>query len=501
MNMITNEDLKFFEEYKEICAAYQLAGSTLYFDLATAAPKAGVPYRNKMLAVLSGEAFSYQMKPEHLKRLEDMYQNAGEESELKKELALYFRLIEDVRKLPKEVYIRRKQILADSQSIWEQAKAKNDFSMFAPYLEKVIESQKEVLNFLDKSCSDYDYLLDRYEMGTGAEMYDSFFARVKEKLLPLIREIQERGRKIDDSVLFADYDVKEQEAFLEELKDYMQVDRDCCYMGVSEHPFTEFFSAKEARITTHYHKNSLMSAILSTVHEYGHALYALQVEEKYDGTALKDAIGSAMHESQSRLMENHIGRNPAFWESNYPKLQKRFPDKLGKISLECFMEMVNVSRPSLIRTEADELTYPVHVLIRYELEKEIFGGHVETCELEKLWNDKYQSYLGVCAARSSEGILQDIHWSAGDFGYFPTYALGSAYAAQFFHAMEKEIPVVEALRKGDFHVISNWLREKIHRYGAAETADEILVLATGENFNPDYYIDYLVEKYTKLYHL
>lgn len=174
MNMITNEDLKFFEEYKEICAAYQLAGSTLYFDLATAAPKAGVPYRNKMLAVLSGEAFSYQMKPEHLKRLEDMYQNAGEESELKKELALYFRLIEDVRKLPKEVYIRRKQILADSQSIWEQAKAKNDFSMFAPYLEKVIESQKEVLNFLDKSCSDYDYLLDRYEMGTGAEMYDSF---------------------------------------------------------------------------------------------------------------------------------------------------------------------------------------------------------------------------------------------------------------------------------------------------------------------------------------
>ena len=240
----------------------------------------------------------------------------------------------------------------------------------------MIESQKEVLNFLDKSCSDYDYLLDRYEMGTGAEMYDSFFARVKEKLLPLIREIQERGRKIDDSVLFADYDVKEQEAFLEELKDYMQVDRDCCYMGVSEHPFTEFFSAKESRITTHYHKNSLMSAILSTVHEYGHALYALQVEEKYDGTALKDAIGSAMHESQSRLMENHIGRNPAFWESNYPKLQKRFPDKLGNISLEHFMEMVNVSRPSLIRTEADELTYPVHVLIRYELEKEIFGGHV-----------------------------------------------------------------------------------------------------------------------------
>ncbi len=499
--MITSEDLKFFNEYKEICAAYQLAGSTMYFDLATTAPKAGVPYRNRMLSVLLGEAFSYQMKPEHLQRLEDMYRKAEEESELKKELSLYFRLIEDVRKLPKEVYVGRKQILADSQSTWEQAKAENDFSLFLPHLEKVIKSQKEVLTYLDKTCSDYDYLLDRYEMGTNAAMYDGFFAKVKERLLPLIREIQERGRKIDDSVLFADYDEKEQEAFLEELKKYMQVDGDCCYMGVSEHPFTEFFSAKETRITTHYHKDNLMSAILSTVHEYGHALYALQVEEKYDGTAFKDAIGSAMHESQSRLMENHIGRNTAFWESNYPKLQSRFPDKLKNIPIERFMEMVNVSRPSLIRIEADELTYPIHVLIRYELEKEIFDGSVEAHNLENLWNDRYKEYLGVCVARPSEGILQDIHWSAGDFGYFPTYALGSAYAAQFFHAMEKDISVEEALRKGDFHVITNWLKEKIHRYGVAKTADEILVLATGEHFNPDYYIDYLVDKYTKLYQL
>ncbi|MCM1136164.1 MAG: carboxypeptidase M32 [Clostridium sp.] len=498
---VTGEDLKFFAEYKEICAAYRIAGSTMYFDLATAAPKAGIPYRNRMLAVLSGEAFSYQMAPEYLGRLEDMYRRAEEGSELKRELALYFRLIEDVRKLPKEVYVRKQQVLADSQSAWQQAKEKNDFGMFLPHLEKVIAVQKEALTYLDKKCGDYDYLLDRYEMGTSAAAYDSFFTAVKEKLLPLIGEIQRRGKKIDDSILFSDYDVRAQEAFVEELKDYLQVDRNCCYMGLSEHPFTEFFSARETRITTHYYKNNLLSAILSTVHEYGHALYALQVEEKYDGTAFKDAIGSAMHESQSRLMENHIGRHPAFWEVNYPKLQKHFPDKLGNISLEQFVEVINVSRPSLIRTEADELTYPVHVLIRYELEKEIFDGNVDISGLDRLWNDKYRKYLGVSPSGPAEGILQDIHWSAGDFGYFPTYAIGSAYGAQFFRAMEKEISVEDALRQGKMQVITDWMKEKIHRYGAAKTADEILVSATGEHFNPAYYIDYLVKKYTKLYEL
>lgn len=501
MSKITEKDADFFKEYKEICSAYQMAGSTLYFDLATAAPKAGIPYRNRMLAVLAGEAFTYQMKPEHLKRLEDMYENAGEGSGLKKELALYFRLIEDVRKLPKDVYVKRQQILADSQSMWQQAKEKDDFALFLPHLRKVIAMQKEVLSCLGRESSDYDYLLDRYEMGTDSETYDGFFGEVKAKLLPLIREIQERGKKIDDSVLFSGYDVREQEAFLEELKDYMQVDRNCCYMGVSEHPFTEFFSAKETRITTHFYPDNLMSAILSTVHEYGHALYALQVEEKYDGTAFKDAIGSAMHESQSRLMENHIGRNQAFWEVNYPRLQRHFPDKLRGIPLSRFMDMMNVSRPSLIRTEADELTYPIHVLIRYELEKEIFEGGADVGKLDGLWNDRYREYLGICAKRPSEGILQDIHWSAGDFGYFPTYAIGSAYAAQFFHAMEKEIPVEKALEQGDFSMIADWLKEKIHRFGAAQTADEILLSATGEHFNPGYYLDYLVEKYTRLYEL
>lgn len=495
------EELEFFKTYKDICAAYQLADSTMYFDVATAAPKAGIPYRNRMMSILAGEAFSYKMNPDNLKRLEAIYQEAGDDDDIKAELELYFRLIEEERRLPKELYVRRRRTLADSENAWEQAKADNDLEMFLPHFEKVIAIQKEVLTYMDKTCSDYDYMLDRFQIGTNTKTYDRFFAKVKEKLLPLIRKIQEEGCRIDDSILFSEYDIQEQKAFLKELQDYMKVDRSKCLLTTSVHPFTEFFSAQETRITTRYHKNSLMPAIFSTIHEYGHAQYALQIKEEYDGTAFKNAVGYAMHESQSRLMENHMGRSSALWEANYQNLQNHFPQQLGNVPLEQFVKMINVSRPSLIRIEADELTYPIHILIRYELEKEIFDGNVDLKELETMWNDKYEEYLGVRPSCPSEGILQDVHWSAGNLGYFPTYALGSAYAAQLFASMQKAVDVEDALRGGDFQRISGWLKENVHQFGASKTADEILVAATGEPFNPDYYIDYLTNKYTDLYEL
>lgn len=498
---MNQEDVKFFTEYKDICSAYGIAQGTMYFDITTIAPKAGVPYRNRMLSILAGEAFAYQMDPKHIQRLEKLYQEAEADSELKKELALYFRMIEDVRLLPKDVFVEQQLTIADSQSAWEKAKHDNDFALFAPHLKKVIAMQKKVLSYVDKNCSDYDYLLDRYQQGTNTALYDNFFQQIKDKLLPLIKRIQQEGRPIDNSILFQSYPQKEQEAFMEDLKDYLQVDRNECYMATSEHPFTQFFSAHEARITTHYYEHNLISAILSTIHEYGHALYSLQVDAAYDGTAFKDAIGYAMHESQSRFMENHIGRSHAFWEVNYPKLQKYFSKQLQDVSVDAFVDMMNVARPSLIRTEADELTYPIHILIRYELEKEIFSGDIEPEELEAKWNAKYEEYLGIRPEQSSKGILQDMHWGASNLGYFPTYALGSAYAAQFYHAMAKQLDVEAILRSGDFQQITNWLKEHIHHYGASLSADEILQKATGETFNPNYYIDYLINKYTRLYAL
>lgn len=491
---------KFFEEYKKINAAYSMATSTMYFDMATIAPANGISYRNEMFSILAGESFAYQMNPESLKKLEQL-QAITEDEELKEELKLQFRLLESVRKVPKDVFVNFRKTLADSEEAWQKAKNQNDYQIFKDHLIQVIKGQKELLTYVDKDCSDYDYLLDQYQIGLSREKYDEFFQLIKDELIPFIKQIVTEGKHIDQSPLLQHFDIKEQEAFMKELQDYLQVNPKECYMGTTEHPFTDFFSAHEARITTHYYENNVLSAILSTVHEYGHALYSLQVNENYDSTPFKDAIGCGMHESQSRLLENHIGRNRAMWEVNYPKLQAHFPEQLKDLSLDDFMDIVNSSQPSLIRTEADELTYPIHILIRYELEKQIFDGDVDYEKLDQMWNDKYEEYLGVRPEKDSEGILQDMHWGAGDLGYFPTYALGSAYAAQFFHTMEQQIDVNEALRTSHFEIITNWLKENIHKYGARYSADEILIKATGEPFNPHYYIDYLKNKFKKVYNL
>ena len=491
---------KFFEEYKKINAAYSMAASTMYFDMATIAPANGISYRNEMFSILAGESFAYQMNPESLKKLEQL-QAITEDEELKEELKLQFRLLESVRKVPKDVFVNFRKTLADSEEAWQKAKNQNDYQIFKDHLIQVIKGQKELLTYVDKDCSDYDYLLDQYQIGLSREKYDEFFQLIKDELIPFIKQIVTEGKHIDQSPLLQHFDIKEQEAFMKELQDYLQVNPKECYMGTTEHPFTDFFSAHEARITTHYYENNVLSAILSTVHEYGHALYSLQVNENYDGTPFKDAIGCGMHESQSRLLENHIGRNRAMWEVNYPKLQAHFPEQLKDLSLDDFMDIVNSSQPSLIRTEADELTYPIHILIRYELEKQIFDGDVDYEKLDQMWNDKYEEYLGVRPEKDSEGILQDMHWGAGDLGYFPTYALGSAYAAQFFHTMEQQIDVNEALCTSHFEIITNWLKENIHKYGARYSADEILIKATGEPFNPHYYIDYLKNKFKKVYNL
>jgi carboxypeptidase Taq len=272
-------------------------------------------------------------------------------------------------------------------------------------------------------------------------------------------------------------------------------------MGESEHPFTSDFSLHDVRITTKYLENSLTSSIFSIIHEYGHALYALHVDEKLEGLNVSKAMSSGMHESQSRLLENYIGKRYSFWVNNYPAVQNIFQEQLKDVSLDDFIKMINVTTPSLIRTEADELTYPLHIIIRYEIEKEMINDDVDFDHLNELWADKYEEYLGIRPQDDAEGILQDIHWVDGSFGYFPTYALGSAYSAQFMKAMEKDIDIDQELENNHFDVIENWLREHIHSLGALYNADEILEKVCHEPFNPNIYIDYLIQKYSSLYQL
>ena len=283
--------------------------------------------------------------------------------------------------------------------------------------------------------------------------------------------------------------------------DVMNFDKTKGLMKESEHPFTSGFGTTDVRITNHYYEDLLTSSIFSVIHETGHGLYEQNCNPELDETLLGGGASMAMHESQSRFYENIIGRKYSFWETHYPVLQELFKDELKDTTLDDFYHNVNKVVCSLIRTEADELTYSLHIMIRYELEKGLISGTISVDELPQKWNEMYENYLGITPPNDSLGVLQDIHWAGGSFGYFPTYALGSAYAAQLYNAMKKEINVDEIIKSKNLKEINEWLKKHVHYYGKTLSSKEIIIKSTKEEFNPKYYIEYLKEKYMSIYNL
>ncbi|MEG0265090.1 MAG: carboxypeptidase M32 [Erysipelotrichaceae bacterium] len=498
--MNKDEMIQFYKEYEEKLSAYQTALETIAFDQATIAPKAGEDARNQASAMLHGELFSH-MTNEHAMKVMDDLTKEDIEPILLKSIQQRLRSIRDIRILPKEVYVDYERTSSKTQSMWEKAKKANDYKLYEPYLIKLIEKKKNLLTYRKESLSDYEKLLDDFEEGMSIEKYEVFFQEIKTKLIPFIKEIQTKGKAIDTTPLEVLFPINKQTEFMKVLQSYMNYDSNYCYMGVSMHPFTTKLCDNDLRITTAYHEHALTSSIFSTIHEYGHALYSLQVDRKYAGSILMDNMSMGMQESQSRMLENCIGRTKAYWINNYKPLQNLFPEQLSNISFDDFIKMINASKPSLIRTEADELTYPLHILIRYEIEKAIFNDNINCEHLDELWADKYEEYLGVRPLNDAEGILQDIHWSVGEFGYFPTYALGSGFAAQFFKQMKQDIDVDDLLANNNFSAISEWLKENIHQYGSYLNANEILTKVTGHDFDPSIYTDYLINKYKEIYHI
>lgn len=496
-----NELLEFYAQYKEKSNAYSLALTIMHFDQSTIAPTKGNAHSNQMMSVLSTEAFLHSTNKESIQKIEQL-STLDIEPLLKKEIERTLKHLNQSKHVPQDVFTRNTIAVNAASTTWGQAKIDQDYNRFKPYLQSVVESTKETLQYHpDIQKGAYAILLDQFEPGMTVEKYDAFFDEVKKGLVPLIHEIIEKGTPIDESILEQKFDIKAQENFANELCNYLKVDPEVCYMSTSHHPFTTFLSNHDVRMTTHYYEDILLSSIYSVIHEYGHALFGLQIDSKFEGSILARDIGSAMHESQSRFLENHIGKSTAFWKANIENLKRHFP-QLEQLSIDELMQLINASKPSLIRTEADELTYPLHVLIRYELEKEMFSrDDIDYDALKQRWNDLYKQYLGVTPSHDGVGILQDMHWSSAYFGYFPTYALGSAYAAQFFNTMKQELDVDYLLENNQFDVISNWLKEKIHHYGGSKSAQDILLEVTKEAFNPKYYIDYLQQKYRTLYNL
>jgi len=493
------QTLQSFHELVRKIKSYQEALSVLYWDLRTGAPRKGHETRSQAIGVLSTEMFKLSVSEEmgrYLTKLEeDRIQTTLAEQDRK--------LVHEVRKeydrsvkIPPDKYQAYVTLTTQAESVWEDAKKNSDFAMFAPYLEKVVAYNREFVELWGYEGHPYNTLLDLYEPGMTVEVLDRVFKELREETVPLVHEIAQRGAKVDASFLKKAYDKDKQRNFSLFILGEMGYDFEAGRLDESEHPFATGLSPGDVRITTKFKPEDLAFALFGTIHEGGHALYEQNIDPALIGTPLCDGASMGIHESQSRLWEIYVGSSEPFWKRYFPELMKQFPDQLAEVDAERFYHAINLAKPSLIRIEADELTYNLHIMIRYELEKELIGGNISVADLPKLWNEKYADYLGVTPANDAEGVLQDVHWAGGSFGYFPSYSLGNMYGAQLMQALRKDMPDLdEQIERGQLLPVKEWLTERVHRFGKLRTPDEIIRFATGEPLNPTYLVEHLKNKY------
>jgi carboxypeptidase Taq len=494
------EALQQLELLQKKMYAYQSAQSSLYLDSVTVAPKDTAEGRGVALGILAGESQKLITDPETGSLLEFLRAHAEELDEVhRREVEILWRDYEQMVRIPADEYMEYAMLTNEASDIWHRAKENSDFELFCPVLEKLVEFNRKFAGYYDASKKPYDALLNEYERGVDMEYLDGFFAEIREKLVPLIQEIGQ-AEQIDNSFLHRHYPVEDQRRFSDYLMEVMQLDRAHCTIGETEHPFTLEFNNKDVRITTNYKEYDVADSMYSVIHEGGHAKYELGVRDDLQYTAAAGGVSMGIHESQSRFYENIIGRSRAFVEAIFPKMQEFFPEQLADVTAEQMYHAVNRVEPSLIRTEADELTYCLHVMVRYEIEKQLIDGSLAVRDVPEVWNRLYKEYLGIDVPDDRRGCLQDSHWAGGSFGYFPSYALGSAYGAQMLRKMEQEIDVWGPVARGDLSSVSGWLCEKIHQYGSLLEPADVLKNACG-TFEPSAYTDYLTKKYREIYGL
>lgn len=480
--------------------AYTCADSSLYLDAVTVAPKNTSEGRGVALSILAGERQKLMTCPETTALLEEL---GGHLDELdlvhRREVEELRRSCDQLTRIPADEYMAYSELTNRASDVWHKAKEQNDFASFCPVLQELVDYNRKFAGYYDATKKPYDALLNEYERGVDMEMLDNFFATLRQTIVPLLQKIEQKPQ-IDDSFLHNYYPIDKQKAFADYIMEVMGLDRGHCGLGETEHPFTLEFNNKDVRITTNYDTHNVASSMFSVLHEGGHAMYELGIRDDLQYTCLAGGVSMGVHESQSRFFENLIGRSRPFVEAIYPKVQEFFPEQLGGISAEQFYRAINKAEPSLIRTESDELTYCLHIMVRYEIEKQLIGGTLEAKDVPAEWAKLYKEYLGIDVPTDREGCLQDSHWSGGSFGYFPSYALGNAYGAQMLYNMEQTVDVAGDSAKGDLSHIAGWLREKIHQYGGLMVPADVVKNACGE-FDPHYYTDYLTRKYTELYQL
>ncbi len=404
-------------------------------------------------------------------------------------------------RLPLEFVVSMSEASSKAFCAWEDAREKNDFQEFKPHLEKMVEFSRKMADYIGYETSPYNALLDEFEEGMTVEELNPLFEDLKSKTVPFLDAIKNSRVKTSFEIIRRHYPKQQQWDFTIDILKKMGYDFDRGRQDLSTHPFTTGFHPDDVRITTRVDENYISDAVSGTVHEGGHALYEQGLPAEFYGTPICSAVSLGVHESQSRMWENIVGRSEEFWTYFYPIAQKHFPDALKGVDMHEFLRSFNHIEPGFIRVDADEITYNLHILLRYELERDVVEGKIKVSDMRDLWNDKMKEYLGITPDNDKVGILQDVHWSS-TMGYFPTYTLGNLYSAQIYHKALKDNPDMEKdFARGNFTVFLDWLRKNIHSQGSRYTPKELIKRATGEEPNAKYFINHIHDRYGKIYEI
>ncbi|MEO8759399.1 MAG: carboxypeptidase M32 [Bacteroidia bacterium] len=489
------------QNHMQRIADVNYAAATLGWDQETYMPSGASGFKASQLSTLSGISHQLFTGDNTMHLLQSTKNNTALNEREKKNVTQIEEDFERQKKYPTEFVENMSRAVSAAFNAWQQARKENNFKIFAPYLEKLVAIKKQECELLGYQNHPYNSLLNLHEKNATVAELDVLFSDVRKELVPFVKQIQQ-AKQVDNKFFFQPFEKNAQWQFGIELLQQMGFDFNRGRQDISSHPFTTSFSQNDVRVTTRINENDFSEMIWSCIHEGGHALYEQGLPADQYGMPLGEAISLGIHESQSRLWENNVGRSLPYWKHNFEVAKKYFPTQLQAISAEDFYKGTNRVEASFIRTNADELTYHFHVMIRYEIEKQIFEDKLKVNDLPEYWNAKYKEYLGIDIPNDSQGVLQDVHWSHGSFGYFPTYSLGSFYAAQFFNQAQKEIPnLINEIENGNTANLLNWLREKIHVHGKFYTAQELCEKITGEKLNFTYFMKYAKNKFGTIYDL
>jgi carboxypeptidase Taq len=484
-----------------------MARSILGWDQHTKMPPKGGEVRAEQLGTLDRFSHELFIDDEIGRLLEDLRgyeEEAGFDSIEASLIRTTRRDYEKAKRVPAELRAEMTRAGAIALPAWIEAREKSDFSIFLPYLTRNLELTHEYIACFDGMGyeSAYDVLLDDFDEGMTADVVRTVFDELKRELIPLIAQIQENADRVDDSSLHGDFPIEKQRAIALEVLERFGFDHESWRLDPTVHPFAMSAGTSDIRLTTRYDETDLGVSLFASIHEFGHGFYEAGVDPAMERTSLSSVTSMSLHESQSRMWENLVGRGLPMWRFFYPRLQATFPEQFGDVDLDEFYGAINKVQPSFIRVEADEATYNLHIILRFELEQEMLSGDLALADLPEAWNARMTEYLGIQVPNDSLGVLQDVHWSGGAIGYFPTYALGNVVSVQLWDKIRGELPDLDSqFERGEFGELSGWLRENLHRHGRKYTSKEMLERIVGGSMDPAPYLRYLKEKLGEIYGL